>query len=181
MGTRTCDRCGETCFGCDDRDDPHYCPSCKAKCEAGPCEHVEKFLSDLRGLYTKERSFVTLDEPISAHCHVCSGVHKIPEDLLRSKRPTERTSKDPTLSIKRFVSDSIDVARPDRERGLSHHEKVDLSHPISVWELSADDGSGAWKETYTSTREKEAFVRGYRAASWMHGKAEPEIREEGRS
>jgi serine/threonine protein phosphatase PrpC len=31
MSTRTCDRCGETCFGCDNQDDPHYCPSCKAQ------------------------------------------------------------------------------------------------------------------------------------------------------
>ena len=31
MSTRVCDDCGETCLGCDNQDDPHYCSSCSEK------------------------------------------------------------------------------------------------------------------------------------------------------
>lgn len=160
--------------------------------EAAPCEHVQKFLSDLRGLYVKGRNFVTLDAPIQAHCHVCSGAHKIPEDLLRRSVATaaanetvedrarrviaEKVRADTTrkLTIRRYVTGAINV----RDEKTGAIVVLRLENPVSVWTLVSDDGVGVWEETFASPAEKEAFVRGYRAAASLYGDMNPSIIEE---
>jgi len=173
MSTRTCARCGATCHGCGDTDEPHLCSSCKAKQADGerkPCEHVEKFLDQVRSLYSKDHHFVTLDEPINAHCHVCSGIFKIPEGLMRGRAIT-RKKGEAELSICRRVTQSVIVSGKDSQT-------VKLDSPISIWSIVAESEIGVWEETYVTKAEKDAFVRGYRAASYMHKSYEPKIHEE---
>ena len=161
------------------------CPQCKERWAEhrknleerrrhdAPCEHVQKFLEAVRGLYAKDHHFVTLDEPINAHCHNCSSIFKIPEALLRNKqRESGEPAKGRVLSVQRYVTRSISVNTPEGKKA------VELQHPISLWELIAEYGVGVWEETYATEKEKDAFVRGYRAACWMHSDPDPEIREE---
>ena len=50
MSARVCDDCGETCFGCDNQDDPHYCPVCRARSMQVTTLMVEVPLSMLKDL-----------------------------------------------------------------------------------------------------------------------------------
>lgn len=57
------------------------------------------------------------------------------------------------------------------------HRAVVLDPPITLWLVSVQDGEHEWSETYASEAEKDAFVRGFKAASAMHGDHEPTIVE----
>jgi hypothetical protein len=182
-----------------------YDPKRSEPREDVPCDHVQKFLEDLRGIYAKNRNFVTLDMPINAHCHSCSGIHKIPADLLRRpsdygkhpnalrhiadrsrcvsdvmcpsshyERKGDVEKKQAGLSIHRYVTGTIHVF--DEEKGQP--VAIRLESPVSVWTLVAEDGTGVWEETYTTKEQKDAFVRGFRAAAWMLGNPEPRINED---
>ncbi len=101
--------------------------------------------------------------------HLCRGC---------KKKIMEPKKSEIGLSIKHYVTDSLSVRTNLHKLGIVEHSTVVLENPVSVWELTAEDGNGVWKETYTTQAEKDAFVRGYRAASWRHGIPEPKIHEE---
>ena len=46
------------------------------------CDHVSRTMSKLLALLREDEA-VTVEGSIALHCHVCSGVHKIPDDLIR--------------------------------------------------------------------------------------------------
>jgi len=141
-----------------------------------PCDHVTKFRDELRVLYGRNKDFVTLDGTLDAHCHVCSAVFKIPEDLMR---PRYKGEKKPQVVVTRLkVVTSVNV--PDfsnKDRVTLSHVAIQLDPSVSLWLVSAQDDIGEWKETYATEIEKDAFVRGFRAASAMHGVADPVVVE----
>jgi len=143
-----------------------------------PCDHATKFKEELRALYARNKDFVTLDDPIKVHCHVCSGVYKIPSDLMRPNAK-EKAAKKPQVVITKFrVVTSVNVPDySDAKRVTLSHVAVELDPSVTLWLLSAQDDVGEWKETYATEIEKNAFVRGFRAASAMHGNHDPVVVE----
>jgi len=57
------------------------------------------------------------------------------------------------------------------------HLAVPLDPLVTLWLVSAQGGESEWRETYASEAEKEAFVRGFRAASSMYGVKDPVVIE----
>ncbi len=144
-----------------------------------PCDHVTKFREELRAFIARsnaQHNYVSLDGTLDAHCHICSAVHKIPKDLMR---PAKHKDKKPQVVITRLRSvTSVNV--PDfssGERVTLGHVAVPLDPSVTLWLISVQDDVGEWKETYASEAEKDAFVRGFRAASSMHGEPDPVVAE----
>jgi hypothetical protein len=166
MSTRNCSRCGGTCHGCDNQDEPHICERCKEllkqKTEP-PCEHAEKFRQELKALYVRNHG-VTLDGELDFHCHVCSAIFTIPEDVMRGLKP-QPGAKQTTLEVTKFrCVSSVNVPTGKGDRVLS-----ELEVPGVLWTIRASDDVGEWHETYGSEIEKRAFIRGFEAATAMRG------------
>lgn len=146
-----------------------------------PCEHVEKFKKELQALYARNNNFVTLDGALDFHCHVCSGVHKIPEELMQKSGKPKEEQKGPgrkqVVVTRLKVVTSVNV--PDFSEGSPSisHRAIPLDPSVTLWLVKAEDDVGEWKETYAAEKEKDAFLRGFRAASAMHGDHDPTVVE----
>lgn len=179
---------GSTCLNCGTRltqhEDQTFCPTqavAKAETDQEPCEHVEKFRAELRAFIARsnaQHNYVSLDGALDAHCHICSAVFKIPEDLMRPSAK-DKAGKKPQVVITRLRSvTSVNV--PDFSNGQRvtlGHVAVPLDPSVTLWMISVQDDVGEWRETYASEAEKDAFVRGFRAASSMHGNPDPVVAE----
>lgn len=54
---------------------------------------------------------------------------------------------------------------------------VVLDPPVTLWLIKVEDNDSEWRETYATLPEKDAFLRGFLAASAMHGDPMPTIVE----
>lgn len=181
---------GSTCLNCGkaltQHEDQMFCPTQNvAKTTEQepdpPCEHVEKFRTELRAFIARsnaQHNYVSLDGTLDAHCHICSAVFKIPEDLMRPSSKDKVGRKPQAVVTRLKVVTSVNV--PDFSNGqrvTTGHVAVPLDPSVSLWLVSVQDEVGEWKETYATEIEKDAFLRGFRAASSMHGEPDPVVVE----
>lgn len=179
---------GGTCLNCGkaltQHEDQMFCPTqdvAKTTEPETPCDHVVKFREELRAFIARsnaQHNYVSLDGTLDAHCHICSAVFEIPKDLMRPSSNDKAGRKPQAVVTRLKVVTSVNV--PDFSNGqrvTMGHVAVPLDPSVSLWLVSVQDDVGEWKETYATEIEKDAFLRGFRAASSMHGEPDPVVVE----